>query len=147
MLVIIGERSFKSVWFKVHHSCLCICEIKEVIASKESVFWKDAIQDEMDLTMSNHTWKLVDLPKGSRSIGCKWVFRIKYNSDGTINTYTSRLMTKDFRQNEGVHHFDTYALVASTTKIRVLFALAFLDDLIIYQIDVKIIFLNRDLGE
>lgn len=125
VLVIIGEKYFELVWFKVYHSCWCICEIKEVVASKDSGFWKDHIQDEMDLTMSNHTWELVDLPKGSRPIGCKWVFRRNYHGDGTLNTYTSRLMTKDFRQSEGVDYFDTYVLVASTTKIGVSFTLAF----------------------
>lgn len=60
-----------------------------------------------------------------------------YYSDGTPNTYMSRLMTKGFRQNEGAHYFDTYVLVASTTKIRESFALAFLDDLIVHQIDIK----------
>ena len=37
---------------------------KEAVASRNASFWKDAIQDEMDSIMSNHTWELVDLPKG-----------------------------------------------------------------------------------
>lgn len=57
-------------------------------------------------------------------------------------------MTKGFfKQKEGVYHFDTYALVASTTKIRVSFELASLHDLIVPQMDVKIPFLYRDLDE
>lgn len=42
---------------------------KEVIASNDS-FFKDDIQDEMDLIISNNTWELVDLPKELRLIGC-----------------------------------------------------------------------------
>ncbi|KAL6313819.1 hypothetical protein AAG906_010238 [Vitis piasezkii] len=38
-------------------------------------FWKEAINDEMDSIMSNQTWELVDLPPGSKPIGCKWVFQ------------------------------------------------------------------------
>ena len=41
----------------------------EAVASRDSAFWKDAIQDEMDSIMSNHTWEIVDQPKGSRPIG------------------------------------------------------------------------------
>ena len=120
---------------------------KEAITSRDSTFWKDAIQDEMDSIVSNHTWELVDLPKGSRPIGCKWVFKKKYHSDGTLNTYKARLVAKGFRQKEGIDYFDTYAPVARTTTIRLLFALASLNDLIIHQMDVKTAFLNGDLDE
>ena len=120
---------------------------KEAVASRDASFWKDAIQDEMDSIMSNHTWELVDLPKGSRPIGCKWVFRKKYHSNGTLNTYKARLVAKGFRQKEGVDYFDTYAPVAKTTTIRILFALASLNNLIVHQMDVKTAFLNGDLDE
>ena len=44
---------------------------KESMSSRDSIFWKEAINDEMESIMSNYTWKLVDLPKGSKAIGCK----------------------------------------------------------------------------
>ena len=47
------------------------------LSSRDSIFWKDAINEEMDSIMCNHTWELVDLPYGSKAIGCKWVFRKK----------------------------------------------------------------------
>ena len=73
--------------------------------------------------MSNHTWESVDHPKGSKPIGCKWVFRKKYHTDDTIQTFKARLVAKGFKQREGIDYFDTYALVARTTSIRLLFAL------------------------
>ena len=48
---------------------------KEALTSRDSTFWKECINDEMDLILSNNTWVLVDLPVGSKPIGCKWVFR------------------------------------------------------------------------
>ena len=48
---------------------------KEAMTSRDSAFWKEAINDEMDSILSNNTWVLVDLPQGSKPIGCKWVFR------------------------------------------------------------------------
>ena len=44
---------------------------KEVMVSKDAIFWKDVIKEEMDSIMSNHTWELVDLPPVSKPIGCK----------------------------------------------------------------------------
>ncbi|KAL6345172.1 hypothetical protein AAG906_013656 [Vitis piasezkii] len=110
-------------------------------------FWKEAINDEMDSIMSNQTWELVDLPPGSKPIGCKWVFRRKYHTDGMIQTFKARLVAKGFKQREGIDYFDTYAPVARTTSIRILFALASIHNLFVHQMDVKTAFLNGELNE
>jgi hypothetical protein len=81
------------------------------------------VNDEIDSILSNNTWILVNLPLGSKPIGCKWVFRRKYNSDGSIQTFKVRLVAKGFRQNEGIDYFDTNAPVAKITSICVLMAL------------------------
>jgi hypothetical protein len=118
---------------------------EETMASRDAAFWKEAINDEMDSILSNKTWILVDLPHGSKPIGCKWVFRRKYNTDGSLQTFKSRLVVKGFKQKEGIDYFDTYASVARITSIRVLMALASIFDLYVHQMDVKTAFLNGDL--
>lgn len=75
------------------------------------------------------------------------MFRRKYHSDGTLNTYNDILVTKNYRQEKDVDYFDTYVLEASTTKIWVSFPLTSFHGLIVHQMDVKITFLNRDLDE
>lgn len=77
----------------------------------------------MDSIISNNTRILVDLPLGSKPIGCKWKFRRKYNSGGSIQTFKVRLVAKGFRQKEGTYYFDTNAPVARITSICVLMAL------------------------
>ncbi|RVW67317.1 Retrovirus-related Pol polyprotein from transposon TNT 1-94 [Vitis vinifera] len=119
--------------------------IQRSMASRDVAFWKEAINDEMDSIMSNQTWELVDLPPGSKPIGCKWVFRRKYHTDGMIQTFKARLVAKGFKQREGIDYFDTYAPVARTTSIRILFALASIHNLFVHQMDVKTAFLNGDL--
>ena len=75
---------------------------KEAILSRDTSFWREAINDEMDSIMSNNIWMLVDLPLGSKSIGCKCIFRRKYNIDGSIQTIKTRLIAKGFRQKKKV---------------------------------------------
>ncbi|KAK3042677.1 hypothetical protein RJ639_000929 [Escallonia herrerae] len=72
----------------------------EAVTSRDVAFWKEAINDEIDSIMSNETWTLVVLPPGSKPIGCKWVFRMKYNSDGSVQTLKTRLVAKGFKQKE-----------------------------------------------
>ena len=50
---------------------------KEAVTSLEAPFWKEAINSEVESILSNHTWKLVDLPPGNKPLQCKWIFKRK----------------------------------------------------------------------
>ena len=117
------------------------------MASRDAAFWREAVNDEIDSILSNNTCVLIDLPLGFNTIGCKWVFRRKYRTDGTIQTFKARLVAKGFRQREGIDYFDTYAPVARITHIRVLMALASIYKLVVHQMNVKTAFLNGNLDE
>ena len=56
----------------------------EAIFSFDSCFFKEAIKTEIDNITKNNTWVLVDLPPCAKSIGFKWIFKRKYNPDGSI---------------------------------------------------------------
>lgn len=78
----------------------------------------------MESLLFNNTQTTVDLPPESKRIGCKWVFRRKYNTDGLIQSFKARLVAKGFRQKKEIDYFDKYAPVIKITSIRVLLALA-----------------------
>jgi len=56
----------------------------EAISSPDAKHWDKAIKTELDSMKKNNTWTLVDLLKGVKPIGCKWIFKKKYHSDGEI---------------------------------------------------------------
>ena len=58
--------------------------LKEALTSPYAIFWKEAVNDEMEFVISNRTWKLVDFPLSCKTIGCKWVLRKKVET-GWIN--------------------------------------------------------------
>nr|GEY45071.1 zinc finger, CCHC-type [Tanacetum cinerariifolium] len=101
----------------------------------------------IDSIMGNNTWVLTDLPPGCKPLGFKWIFKRKLKVDGTIENFKAMLVIQGFKQKSGINYFDTYALVARISTIRLLIAMASIHNLIIHQIDVKTAFLNGKLEE
>ncbi|GJY55146.1 zinc finger, CCHC-type containing protein [Tanacetum coccineum] len=119
----------------------------EAMQSRDAAFWKEAIDDEIGSIMEDNTWVLSDLPPACKPLGCKWIFKRKMKVDGTIDKFKARLVIRCFRQKEGIDYFDTYALVAHITTIRLLLALAAIHNLVIHQMVVKTSILNGDLDD
>eukprot|EP00253_Pinus_taeda_P004420 PITA_04420 len=107
--------------------------------------WKEAMQKEYDALIKNGSWKLVDLPLGTKPIRCNWVYKNKYKFDGSLDKHKARLVAKGFAQNEGVDYEETFAPTAKWATIRTLFSLAAQNSWKVHQMDVKSAFMNGDL--
>ncbi|RVX19280.1 Retrovirus-related Pol polyprotein from transposon TNT 1-94 [Vitis vinifera] len=109
--------------------------------------WIEAMKPEIDVIERNGTWKLTELPKTKKAIGVKWVFRTKFNSDGSTFKHKARLVVKGFAQVVGMDYGDAFAPVARHDTIRLLLALAGQMGWKVYHLDVKSAFLNGILLE
>ena len=92
-------------------------------ASKDTN-WHAAMEEEMHALAENETWDLVDAPKGVKTIGCRWVYKVKYNTNGSVIRYKARLAAKGYAQKYGMDYDETFVLVAKMTIVRVLLAVA-----------------------
>jgi len=109
--------------------------------------WNDAMIKEVDALEINKTWDLVELPRGKIALGSQWIYKTKYNSDGTIERYKARLVVLGNNQIEGEDYKETSAPVVKMTTVRALLRLVAANQWEVYQMDVHNAFLHGDLEE
>jgi len=117
---------------------------------KEAIFYpflQQAMDEEFSALYKIDTWDLVLLPLGKSVIGCCWVYKIKTNSDGSIERYKTRLVMKWYSQQYGMDYEETFAPIIKMTTVHTLIAITSVRQWYISQLDVKNAFLNGDLQE
>lgn len=109
--------------------------------------WEQAMATEHQSLLKNNTWVLSDLLLGKKPIRCKWVYKVKYNIDGTLDKYKAHLVAKGFTQHKGIDYEETFALTAKMSTIRLVLAMATQCGWKVHQMDVKSAFLHGELQE
>ncbi|KAG9446373.1 hypothetical protein H6P81_012501 [Aristolochia fimbriata] len=109
--------------------------------------WVEAMDKEIASIEKNDTWTLTTLPLGKKSIGVKWVYKTKYQSNGEIDKLKARLVVKGYRQKMGIDYFEVFAPVARLDTVRMILSLAAQMKWTTYQMDVQSAFLNGFLDE
>ena len=145
--------SFGSYNHLSSHSCSFIAsfdsislpnKVSETLAHPS---WCSAMIEEMDALTDNGTWDLVRLLVGKKAIGCRWVFTVKVNLDGSIARLKARLVAKGYAQTYGVDYSDTFSSVAKLTSIQLFISLAATHGWDLHQLDIKNAFLHGHLAE
>lgn len=75
------------------------------------------MEEEMNALEKNETWEFVPLPPGKKTLGCRWIFTLKNNSDGSVNRYKVRMVAKGYTQTYDIDYDETFAPVAKINTI------------------------------
>ncbi len=112
---------------------------EEAISSSNCDNWKEAMEQEMKSLRDNHTWDLVELPRDRKTVGSKWIYKIK--------RYKARLVAQGYTKNFGIDYDETFCPVVRMESFLTILASAIQKDLKLHQIDVTTAFLNGELEE
>ncbi|KAJ9565815.1 hypothetical protein OSB04_001781 [Centaurea solstitialis] len=122
-------------------------EPKKALDAMKDPSWIEAMQEELLHFVLQHVWDLVDLPRGHRVIGTKWIFRNKTDERGIVIKNKARLVAQGYTQEEGIDYDDVFAPVARIEAIRLFLAFASYKGFKVYQMDVKSAFLYGTIDE
>jgi len=129
------------------HALLTTSEPRGFKTVAKNPAWLAAMDEELNALRENCTWDLVPQPPKTNIVGSKWVFRMKYQSDGSIDRLKARLVAKGYTQLPGLDYTDTFSPVVKASTVRVVLSLAITHGWPLCQLDVKNAFLHGILQE
>ena len=71
----------------------------------------------------NNTCELTNFRNSKKPIGVKWVYKTKYKTNGEVNRFKARLVTKGYKQKPCIDYFDVLALVARLDVVYMIISL------------------------
>lgn len=105
------------------------------------------MQQELHALSSNNTWQIVPLPPGKSPIGYKWLYRIKFKTNGSVEMYKARLVAKGYTQKASIDYLDTFSPVAKFVSVKLMLAIAAAKNYSLHHLDINNAFLHGDLNE
>jgi hypothetical protein len=123
--------------------------MKEVLNAPDDVkkLWLELAQKEYDSLIANKVWKLSKLPPGKKAISSKWVWDIKHNADGSFERRKARLIAVGTSQQYGLDYKETFAPTFRSATIKLVLAIAAIEDLHLRSVDISTAFLNGEMEE
>jgi hypothetical protein len=103
--------------------------------------------EEMEANIENGTWELIKLPPGCKATSSQWVFKVNCNTNGSVEYYKAHLVTQGFSQRPGVDFDETFAPTTKWAPLRIIFALAALEDWELESVDTSNAYLNGELKD
>nr|GEW96200.1 retrovirus-related Pol polyprotein from transposon TNT 1-94 [Tanacetum cinerariifolium] len=107
----------------------------------------EAMQEELNVFERLEVWELVPRPDKVMVITLKWIYKVKLDELEGILKHKARLVTRGYRQKEGIDSKESFAPVASLEAIRIFLTYAAHMNMVVYQMDVKTMFLNGNMRE
>lgn len=120
---------------------------QQAIQCPQASKWEQAMEEELSALHENETWTLCPRPPNRNIIGTRWIYKVKRNSDGSVDRFKARLVARGFTEVYGLDYDEVFSTVVRIGTVRTLFAIAVQDDLHLIQLDVKNAYLKAPVSE
>jgi hypothetical protein len=107
--------------------------------------WRYAMMEEYHSIMKNDVWDIVLKPEGKSIVTSKWIYKIKYIADGSIENHKARFVSRGFFQVERIDYEEKFSLVSRYTSIWTIIFLTTSMGWRLHHMDVNTTFLNGDI--
>ena len=97
----------------------------QAISCDNSEKWLNVMKEEINSMEHNGVWDLVELPKGCKRVGCKWVFKTKHDSHGNLERYKARLVAKRFTQKDEIVYKETFSPISRKNSFKIIMTLKY----------------------
>ena len=77
----------------------------------------------MDALERNETWEIVERPKDKKEVSCRWIYKVKYQSNGTLDQYKTSFVAKGYTQTYEIDYEETFTPMAKMNTIRIILSL------------------------
>eukprot|EP00253_Pinus_taeda_P002945 PITA_02945 len=102
--------------------------------------------EEYSFIMVSDVWEVGPRPQDRSVVGSRWIYKVKYAADDSVEKYKARFVAKGYAQKEGIDYEETFSPVTRYTSIRTVISLAAQMGWETHQMDVKATFLNEKMG-
>lgn len=119
----------------------------EALESEEKELWLEAMKKEVQALEGSNTWNLVERKRDQNVLPGKWVYKIKTDSNGAIDSYKARYVAKGYKQIEGIDFMETFAPTSKPETFRILLSIAAKENFLLKQMDVKSAYLHPKVEE
>nr|GEU91805.1 hypothetical protein [Tanacetum cinerariifolium] len=140
-------QQHNSKWTKDHPLDNIIVEPKTYKDALTQSSWIEAMQEELNEFERLKVWELVPQQDKVMVNTLKWIYKVKLDELGGILKNKARLVARGYRQEEGIDFEESFAPVARLEAIRIFLAYAAHKNMVVYQMDVKTVFLNGNMRE
>ena len=118
---------------------------EESLQCSDADKWKEARRLERNALFQREVFEVVETPPDARPLKSRYVYKRKYNKDGSIKKHKARLVALGYGQQSGVDVENTFAPVVKSISVRLILALALVFSMFVHQLDVSSAFCYADI--
>ncbi|GJV17595.1 retrovirus-related pol polyprotein from transposon TNT 1-94 [Tanacetum coccineum] len=131
-------------WTKYHPLEQVLGHLSKPIQTRRQL---DTNPEMCMFTLIVSTTELKNIKEAMNDIGLKWLWKNKKDKENNFIHNKARLVSKGYRQEEGIDFKEPFAPVARLEAIRIFIAYDAHKSFTIYHMDIKMAFLNGPLKE